>query len=104
GKAWADAEGITASAFSALGVSDDVLKQAGFEVTTKTKARKSTGARAPRLDYEEVKKAASKLGSGWKLSDLADALGSSPATTRNYVIKLLEDGTISDLGEDPKHD
>jgi hypothetical protein len=104
GKAWADGEGITGSAFSALGVSDDVLKSAGFTVSTKTKAPKSTGTRAPRLDYDDVKKAANKLGSGWKLSDLAEALGSSPATTRNYVIKLIEDGTISDLGEDPKHD
>lgn len=104
GKVWADGEGITASAFGVLGVPDEVLRKAGFGTSKSPKARKATGTRAPRLDYEEVKQAATKLGSGWKLSDLAEALGSSPATTRNYVVKLIEDGTIADLGEDPKHD
>lgn len=45
-----------------------------------------------------------KLGSGWKLTHLAAALDRDAATARNYVNKLIEEGLIVDLGEDPKHD
>lgn len=110
-KAWAEDAGITASALQALGVSDDVLKQAGFEIKVPGSAgagsggRSSrSGTRAPAIPLDEVAAAARKLGSGWKITDLAAALGREPMTVRNYVTKLIEQKKIADLGDDPKHD
>ncbi len=110
-KAWADEEGVTAGALQAFGVPDEVLKQAGFEVTAGTqraaagRAQKgSSGTRAPALPLDVVAEAARKLGSGWKLADLAVVLEREQMTVRNYVNKLVEQGVVKDLGEDPKHD
>jgi hypothetical protein len=106
-KAWADAEGIPVSAFQALKVPDDVLREAGFSVSANASGsagRASSGTRAPRVPLDEVKAAAAKLGSGWKLSDLAASLERDAATVRNYVNKLVEAGVVVVVGDDPKHD
>lgn len=106
-KAWADEEGIPASAFQAMGVPDDTLKQAGFTVTAASapKARRSSGGtRAPRIPLEEVEVAAKKLGSGWKLTDLAEVLDRDVTTVRNYVKRLMDAGAVTEIGDDPDHD
>lgn len=108
-KAWAEAENIPVSAFQALKVPDDVLKAAGFIITepsrvTAAPRANTSGTRAPRIPLEEVAAAAKKLGSGWKVADLADALQREKGTVVNYIKQLLDNGTIADLGEDPKHD
>lgn len=107
-KAWAESEGIPVSAFQALKVPDEVLVEAGFTLTAPGPKSASSGrtssGRAPRIPIDEVRAAVKKLGSGWKLTDLAAALDRDAATARNYVNKLIEEGLIVDLGEDPKHD
>lgn len=108
-KEWADAEGITVSAFQALRVPDDVLREAGFDVSQPARPGGSTGAsgggsRAPRIPFDQVAAAAKKLGSGWKLTDLAEALGRDTTTVRNYANKLVSEGIITVVGDDPKHD
>jgi hypothetical protein len=107
-KAWADTEGVTARALQTLGVPDDVLKQAGFELPVATdrparSARESSATRAPAIPLDVVAAEAKKLGSGWKVTDLAQRLDREPMTVRNYVLKLIEQGVIADLGDDPKH-
>lgn len=106
-KAWAASEDVPVSAFQALGVSDEVLREAGFEVPAAGRRRSAggsgSGTRAPALPLDEVAAAARKLGSGWKLTDLATVLEREPMTVRNYVTKLIEQGVVADLGEDPKH-
>lgn len=102
-KAWAEAEGIPVSAFQALKVPDEVLVEAGFTLTA-VAPKSSSGGRAPRIPIEDVRAAAKKLGSGWKLTDFAAALDRDAATARNYLNKLIAEGLIVDLGEDPKHD
>lgn len=106
-KEWAESEGIPVSAFQALKVPDDVLREAGFTVASGSGARsasRSSGSRAPSLPLEDVLAAAKKLGARWKLSDLGDALGREAATVRNYVTKLIEDGSVREIGDDPDHD
>lgn len=108
-KAWAEAEGIPGSAFQSLGVPDDVLKAAGFELTGAGRAGKSSrpgtsGTRAPALPFEDVVRAARRLGNGWKLSDLAAALDRDPGTTRNYVNRLIKENIVRVEGDDPQHD
>lgn len=110
-KVWAEAEGIPVSAFQALKVPDDVLREAGFTVPTGSSARTtgrssagSSGARAPSIPLEGVLAAAKKLGRQWKLSDLGAALDREAATVRNYVTKLIDDGSVREIGDDPNHD
>jgi hypothetical protein len=106
-KAWAEAEGVSATAFQGLGVPDEILAEAGFEISPaarSTSNRSSGSGRAPRIPIEDVKAAVRKLGSGWKLSDLAAALDRDSATVRNYVNKLVKEGDITIVGDDPKHD
>jgi hypothetical protein len=107
-KGWAESENIPVSAFQALKVPDDVLREAGFTVTASatrsTGSRSLGGPRAPRIPFEDVEAAAKKLGSGWKLADLAAALDREPATVRNYVNKLVEEGLVSVIGDDAEHD
>lgn len=107
-KAWADSEGVTTRALQTLGVPDDVLKRAGFDLPSggarpAQAGRRSTGTRAPAIPLEVVAAEAKKLGSGWKIADLAERLDREPMTVRNYVLKLIEQGDIADLGDDPKH-
>lgn len=109
-KAWAEGEGVSVTAFQALGVPDEVLKEAGFDVSSggpaKTASggrRKGSGTRSPSIPLDTVAAEAKKLGSGWKISDLAVKLDREPMTVRNYVLKLVEQGVIADLGDDPKH-
>lgn len=104
-KAWAEAEEIPVSAFQALHVPDEMLRKAGFTVTASSgtgNTRRSSG-RAPRIPLDEVAAVVRSLGTWWTLADLADKLDRDPATVRNYVAKLIEDGQVEDIGEDPNH-
>lgn len=110
-KAWADEAEVSATTLQTLGVPDEVLQQAGFETPApgtraggSGRSRRSGGTRAPRIPIEEVAAAARKLGSGWKLTQLASALDRDQATARNYVNKLVEDGVVTVVEDDPKHD
>lgn len=108
-KSYADGEGISATAFQAFGVPDDVLKRAGFDTAAavtspKRASRRSGSTRAPRIPIEEVEAAAQELGRQWKLADLADKIGRDPTTTRNYLKKLTETGSVTEIGDDPAHD
>lgn len=105
-KGWADSEGIPVTAFQALGVPDDILREAGFTVTPAGGNRRSSGTRtrAPRIPLQDVAAVAKELRSGWKLSDLAEKLDRDPTTVRNYVNKLVDAGTIAVVGDDPHHD
>lgn len=107
GKAWAEAKGFPATALQTLGVPDDVLRQAGFSVSARTRPAPSGrrgGSRAPRVPFEEVKAAAKKLGKNWKLADLAAAVDRDSNTTRNYVKKLMQEDLVTEVGDDPSHD
>lgn len=106
-KGWADAEGIPVSAFQALKIPDEVLREAGFDVSVSARPPSGSGGssgRAPRVPLEDVKAAAAKLGASWRLSDLAEALDRDAATVRNYVNKLVDEGSVSIIGDDPNHD
>lgn len=104
-KAWAEGEGIKPEFIAALGVPNDVMKEAGFSFTP-PKPPKSAGTRAARLHDDEVLAAAKGLGNAveFKLSDLAEALDRNAATARNYVNRLIEAGKIKEIGDDPNHD
>lgn len=106
---WAKEAGITVGALQQMGVPDDVLRRAGFEVRFAARGPvaptgRRGGGRSPAIPLDEVAAAARKLGSGWRLTDLAEVLDREPMTVRNYVNKLIDNNVIVDLGDDPKHD
>lgn len=106
-KAWAEQENVSVAAFQASGVPDAVLRKAGFTVTSAgpAKATRSTsGSRAPRVPIEQVEGAARRLGKRWTLNDLAAEVDRGITTTRNYLNRLIADGTVTELGDDPDHD
>ena len=109
-KGWAEGAGFTVGALQQVGVPDEVLRRAGFTVSQPSRGPVAAGpagrtsTRAPAIPLDEVAAAARKLGSGWKLADLAEVLDRESMTVRNYVTKLIENGVIVDLGEDPRHD
>ena len=110
-KAYADGEGIPMEAFRVLGVSDDVLGRAGFEIPVgrgrgpAAPARRSIGApRAAQIPVTQLKAVAVQMPKRFTLSQLADkAGGGSPATVRKAVEELVAEGRAANLGPDPEH-
>ena len=98
-------EGIRVDAFRTMGVSDDVLRDAGLlggppsRSSAPSAARRPSGnRRMPRLNLDDVEKA---IPDGeFKLADLATAIDRETATTRNYLIRLVGDGKVTEVGED----
>lgn len=104
-KEWAESEGIPVSAFQALKVPEEVLREAGFTVPSGGgRSSGRSGTRAPRIPYQDVKAAAQTLGQRWRLKDLAAELGRDVPTARNHVNKLVDDDVVTVLGDDPDHD
>jgi hypothetical protein len=111
-KAYADAEGIPASAFSALGVSADTLAQAGFAVTS-SRGRRGPSARpdtrpaaprAPQVPVTQIKATALQMPKRFTLAQVADrAGGGSPVTVRKAVDELIAEGRVVSTGPDANH-
>ncbi|HWH35233.1 MAG TPA: hypothetical protein VNT56_07925 [Acidimicrobiales bacterium] len=103
--AYAEAQGIPASAFREMGVPADVLAEAGFDGGRRRRRSSSASgrARAPRVPLEDIKAAVSRLSKRFTLAELADAAGGgSPATLRKAVDELISAGKLTKLG--PKED
>src|SRR5215218_9273104 len=102
-------EGIRVDAFRTMGVSDDVLRDAallGGPPSRSSGAGGSAGPRRkpggnrrmPRLNLSDVE--ASLPEGDFKLSDFASSIDREVATTRNYLMRLLGDGKVVEVGED----
>jgi hypothetical protein len=110
-KSWAEGEGITVTAFSHLGVPDDVLRAAGFLGSGRARARSarpSPGddqkrARARAVSTEQIKVHVLGRQGSFTLSHVMDDVGGSPLTVRKAVEELVQDGKVRRLGPDPAH-
>lgn len=108
-RAWAEAEHIPASAFRELGVSEQVLKDAGFRVSRGPRRPRHSadgrgGTRAARRPLEQIKAATGRLPKRFTLSDLADAAGGgSPATLRKAVEQLMDEDKVRRIGPMESH-
>lgn len=99
---WAAAENIPVNAFRELGVPDDVLRAAGFDVPVAGERRRRAGVdarqRAKAVPVEEIKSfVLSNLGT-FVLSDVQAKAGGSPATVRKAVEELVESGHVERIG------
>ena len=110
-KAYADGQGIPVEAFRVLGVADEVLGRAGFEVPVGRgrgpagpSRRVPSGPRAPQIPVTQLKAVAVQMPKRFTLAQLADkAGGGSPATVRKAVEELVSEGRAANLGPDPEH-
>lgn len=113
GKAWADAEGISASIFQEVGVPTAVLARAGFSVSGRRSdsgtrrartARPATAPRAPQVPVDAIKAAVARLPTRFTLADVArEAGGGSPQTVRKAIDELIAAGTVAKVGPDESH-
>ena len=53
---------------------------------------------------EDVRVAAASLTAPWTLEQLATTVGTRPEALHGCVDRLIEGGTVEDLGEDPRHE
>lgn len=102
-KAYADSEGLPASVFRQMGVPDDVLAEAGFDVQRRRGGRRSTGTatrtRAARVPLEQITAAVNRLPKRFTLTELGEkAGGGSPATLRKAVDDLIEKRKVKKVG------
>ncbi|HEV7720346.1 MAG TPA: hypothetical protein VGO60_03635 [Iamia sp.] len=107
-KDYAEAESIPLSAFEALGVPTEVLRQSGLMGGRgrRGSGRSSSGAgsRAPKVAIEELKAAARRLPKQFTLADVArEAGGGSPQTVRKAVDEMIAAGQARNLGPKTDH-
>jgi hypothetical protein len=105
-KAWAEPQGIPASAFRELQVPDDVLREAGFDVPAATQRRRRGAGtaegdgrqRAKAVPVEAIKDFVLQQSGTFVLTDVMTGVGGSPATVRKAVDELVEGGQVERLG------
>lgn len=105
-KVWADELFIPLSAFRELKVPDEVLREAGFSVSTKGRGR-GAGAgerqRAKAVPIEDIKAWILDQKGTFVLADVMSSVGGSPATVRKAVDELVESGQVEKLGPVPDY-
>lgn len=107
-KAYAEAQSIPIAAFRAMGVSDDVLRRAGFGLAGRpSRGGRSASSGAPRakqVPVDELKAAALGLPKQFTLADVSAAAGGgSPATVRRAIDEMITAGKVRKLGPKPDH-
>ena len=107
-KAYADAEGIPASAFAALGVGNEVLLRAGFAVaegrSRKASPPATSAPRAAQVPVARIKAVSLQMPKRFTLGQVAErAGGGSPATVRKAVEELVAEGRVVKVGPATDH-
>ncbi len=105
-KDWAEAEGVPASVLAEMGVPNDALSEAGFDVGRRGGRRRGgSGRRASsgrgRVRAEDVRDAALSADGPFSAADLRDRSGGSPGTVRKVLTEMRQAGEITEIGPDP---
>jgi hypothetical protein len=102
-RSWAQANGVSAAAFAALGVPAEDLRAAGIIGGGRARSRSTApaGPRRSRVTIEDIK---ARIPAGpFTVKQLEAASGGSPGTVRKAISELLAAGGLEDLGSDPGH-
>lgn len=102
---WAEDQGIPVSAFRELKVSDEVLREAGFDVpASRGRSRGVVNGerkRAKAVPVDEVKAFVLGLNGTFVLADVMSGAGGSQATVRKALDELVESGVVEKMGPVP---
>jgi hypothetical protein len=106
-RAWAEQEGVGVKAFTDEGVTNDVLRRAGFNIAgtrgrrPRNAAAQPQRARRSRVTAEDVRSA---IPNGtFTIKTLQDSSGASPAVVRKVVAEEEQAGRLTNEGTDPDH-
>lgn len=96
---WASAAQIPAEAFAMVGVSNDVLINAGLKAPTQRKPKRSTSTKRVRVsDVLEALPAGA-----FTMRSLQQTTGASMMTVRKAVAAGVEQHRVVDIGPDPEY-
>jgi hypothetical protein len=105
-KAWADEEGVPASAFRSMGVPADVLVAAGLETGPrrrrgKGKAQAPGGVRTrrPSVRADQLEQGILSLSGEFSTKDVVEQVGGSQLTVRTAIDRLEAQGKVVTTGE-----
>lgn len=114
--AWASGAAVPVSSFRELGVPDDVLREAGFDVPLspgRSRSRRGPAAelgsgsegrqRAKAVPVEQVKAFILTQAGNFILTDVISGVGGSPATVRKAIDELIDAGQVQKLGPVPDY-
>lgn len=104
--AWAMANGVPAGAFRQMGVSEADLRDAGFDVggkgkaKTKGKARAINGTRARAVPTAEIESwILGSRGEAFTINEAVAGTGSSPMTVKKTLGEMIDSGKVQALGQ-----
>jgi hypothetical protein len=97
-KAWAEDQNVPPAAFRELKVPDDVLREAGFNVSSGRKRGGEGRQRAKAVPVEEIKSFITNLKGNFILTDVISGIGGSQATVRKAVDELISAKQLVKLG------
>jgi hypothetical protein len=115
--AWAGSAAVPVSSFRELGVPDEVLREAGFDVplsALRSRSRRpgsGSGSgepgegrqRAKAVPVEQVKAFILTQEGNFILTDVINGVGGSPATVRKAIDELIDAGRVQKLGPVPDY-
>lgn len=108
-KAWADGLGIDGRTLQEMGVANEILKRAGFDVQVASFAapvrasRKRRSAEETEAARREVRKAVNQTRGTFTLRQIAERTGKDYADVKAVIDRALESGQVESLGPDPEH-
>ena len=103
-KEWAAAEGVGASVFISMGVSEDVLRRARMLKGRATPQRRQRGgARSGRVTVEAMQEWALDQDGTFTIREVTEALGGSLVTAKKALQLLVDAGSLDSAGADPDH-
>jgi hypothetical protein len=112
-RAWAGSAAVPVSSFRELGVPDEVLREAGFDVPlspVRSRSRRPGPGepgegrqRAKAVPVEQVKAFILTQEGNFILTDVISGVGGSPATVRKAIDELIDAGQVQKLGPVPDY-
>jgi hypothetical protein len=98
-KEWASTNGVPASAFASVGVTEDVLRRAGLIRTGKKAQRLGTKRNTSRVTVAEVQQWVMARNEPFTIRDVHESLGSSLVTSMKAIREMIDQGNVIELGQ-----
>jgi hypothetical protein len=98
-KEWASTNGVPASAFASVGVTEDVLRRAGLIRSGKKSQRLGTKRNTSRVTVAEVQQWVMARNEPFTIRDVHESLGSSLVTSMKAIREMIDQGNVIELGQ-----